>query len=190
MHLLYTKLLHFGKSVPNLLRGISRGKVTADLVECPTAVFGFSWDGSDGRKGKRKDYAEGWTLHQLCADKIKIIIKRSWDGYSFTEESSEFNRDPPSFSGAGHPDHLLSLSLFPQWPFYSPDLLLLLEKPRFKLSPFPWILSQPGSPYPMPQFLQPSLSTSACLLLALTNPFHIKVPRIFILHSAFICLLR
>lgn len=73
MHLLYTKLLHFGQSVPNLLRGISHGKVTADLVECPTAVFGFSWDGSDGMKGKRKDYAEGGTLHQLCAVKIKTF---------------------------------------------------------------------------------------------------------------------
>lgn len=66
-------MLHFGKSVPNLLRQISSNKVTADLAECPTDVFCFSWDGSDGIKRKREIYTETGTLHQLCADKKQIL---------------------------------------------------------------------------------------------------------------------
>ena len=67
-------VLHFGKSVPNRLRQICHYKVTADLAECPTDIFCFSWDGSNRmkrKKEKRDICVEGGTLHRLCADKIK-----------------------------------------------------------------------------------------------------------------------
>lgn len=70
--IIHRTVLHFGKSVPNRLRQISHYKVTADLAECPTDIFCFSWDGSDGMKRKRREtfvWREGPFTN--CADKIK-----------------------------------------------------------------------------------------------------------------------
>lgn len=52
--IIHRTVLHFGKSVPDLLRWISHNKVTSDLAECPADVSCFSWDGSDEIKRKRK----------------------------------------------------------------------------------------------------------------------------------------
>lgn len=71
--IIHKTVLHFGKSVPNVLRGISHSRVTADKAECPAAVFCFSWDGSDGMKREREVSTEEGTLHQLCANKTKIF---------------------------------------------------------------------------------------------------------------------
>lgn len=134
MRLLYTKLLHFGKSVPNLLRRISHSKVTADLVECPTAVFGFTWDDSDGMKGKRKDCTEGGTLPQLCAGKIKTfkelgmtsLLQRSLQ--SFTETHLHFRRPDTLFSSSffSHLPSCLSILQISCFSSKNPDSNLLL----------------------------------------------------------------
>lgn len=53
--IIHRTVLHFGKSVPNLLRQIIHYKVTADLAECPAEILYFSWNGSEGMKRKRRE---------------------------------------------------------------------------------------------------------------------------------------
>lgn len=77
--IIHRTVLHFRKSVPNLLRQISNNKVTADLAECPTDVFGFSLGGSDGLEKRREIYTEAGTFHQLAQIKYKYS-KWSWEG--------------------------------------------------------------------------------------------------------------
>lgn len=135
--IIHKTLIHIGKSVPNLLREISHSKVTADKAGCPTAVFCFSWDGSNGMKRKTKVSPEEGTLHQLCADKnipgdleMASLLQRSHQGLIET---------PLHCQGLGisHflPLVLLHLSLPPPslLPFCLLGLLLLFEKQhRFK----------------------------------------------------------
>lgn len=70
--IIHRTVLHFGKSVPNLLRQISNNKVTADVAAGPADVFCFSSGGSDGVEKKREIYTEAGTS-PACADKIQIF---------------------------------------------------------------------------------------------------------------------
>lgn len=130
--IIHKTVLHFGKSVPNILRGISHSKVTADKAECPTAVFCFSWDVTDGLKRERKVSPEEGTLHQLCADKnipgdleMAGLLQRSHQGLTETHlhrRELDISPFPPLI--------LLNLSLPPPslLPFCLLGLLFLLEK--------------------------------------------------------------
>lgn len=171
--MIHKTVLHFGKSVLNLFRGISHSKVIADLAECPTAVwFYLGWQWWDEEKEK--------SLHRQ-----RDTSPALWSLQGLMETPFIPRGQTPSHSSL--PPSLSSPPLLPvSWVF----CFFLKNSDSNLLFCSHWYYPRPGSLYLMPQLLQPSLNTHPCLLSVLTNPFHVKLPRMFLLHSAFICWLR